>query len=266
MHILTPEKNITLNVKDLSIGYTGKNGTTLVGQGINFDLARGELAAIVGINGIGKSTLLRTLGSVQPKISGEMRIHNKPLETYTSSQLAAELSLVLTETVASKNLTVRELIGLGRQPYTNWIGTLSPEDQTIIANTIQRVGLENISTKKCYELSDGQLQKVMISRALAQDTAVMFLDEPTTHLDLFHKVQIIKLLRSIAHETGKTILYTTHEIELAIQLCDKMLILEEGRCTFGAPCDLIEQKSFESLFPPETILFDPKTGSFRIQN
>ncbi|MCW5517079.1 ABC transporter ATP-binding protein [Muriicola sp. Z0-33] len=260
------EEHITLKVRNLNIGYQAKNKNTLIAEDIHFDLARGQLAAIVGINGIGKSTLLRTLGAVQPRISGDIRIHDKALESYSSTQLAEELSLVLTESVASKNLTVRELIGLGRQPYTNWIGTLSTKDQKIITNAIQRVGLENIASKKCYELSDGQLQKVMVARALAQDTAVMFLDEPTTHLDLFHKVQIIKLLRSIAHETGKTILYTTHEIELAIQLCDKMLIMEQGKSTFGAPCDLIEQKSFEALFPAETILFDPNTGSFRIQN
>ena len=229
-------------------------------------MAKGELAAVVGINGIGKSTLLRTLGSVQPKISGDILIHNQPLETYSAAQLASELSLVLTESVASKNLTVRELIGLGRQPYTNWIGTLSREDHDIVSKAIQRVSLEKKAAKKCHELSDGQLQKVMVARALAQNTALMFLDEPTTHLDLFHKVQILKLLQSIAHETGKTILYTTHEIELAIQLCDKILILDQGSSNFGTPGELIEQKCFESLFPPETILFDPETGAFRIQN
>ena len=266
MPIKSTRKHSTLEVRNLSIGYKGRKQTAIIADGINFDLARGELAAIVGINGIGKSTLLRTLGSVQPKISGDILINMQRLESYSATQLALELSLVLTETVASKNLTVRELIGLGRQPYTNWIGTLSPEDHAIISKSFERVALKKIADKKCHELSDGQLQKVMVARALAQDTAVMFLDEPTTHLDLYHKVQIIKLLRNIAHETGKTVLYTTHEIELAIQLCDKMLILEHGSSTFGAPCELIEQKSFESLFPPETILFDPKTGSFRIQN
>jgi len=257
---------MTLEVRDLSIGYKGKRQTTLISDRITFELAQGELTAIVGVNGIGKSTLLRTLGAVQPKISGEILIHNQTLESYSATEMASRLSLVLTEPIASKNLTARELISLGRQPYTNWIGTLSAEDQDIINDAIQRISLENTAAKKCYELSDGQLQKVMVARALAQDTAVMLLDEPTTHLDLFHKVQIIKLLQNIAHQTGKTILYTTHEIELAIQLCDKMLIMEQGGCKFGTPKDLIEQKSFESLFPPETILFDPKTGSFRIQN
>jgi iron complex transport system ATP-binding protein len=224
------------------------------------------LAAIVGVNGIGKSTLLRTLGAVQPRLSGTVYIKNKALEAYTTAQLATALSVVLTEPIASKNLRVRELIGLGRQPYTNWIGTLSAADNSIVENAIRMVSLEELQAKKCYELSDGQLQKVMIARALAQDTRLMLLDEPTTHLDLFHKVQILKLLQRIAHETGKTILYTTHEIELAIQLCDKILIMDKDQCTFGEPNTLIEQKSFESLFPRDTIIFDSKTGSFRIQN
>lgn len=266
MSIKSGEIHKTLEVQELSIGYRKKNGPVLISRGLTFNLVKGELAAIVGINGIGKSTLLRTLGGVQPRLSGDIRIDGKSLEAYSAAQLASKLSLVLTEPIASKNLTVMELIALGRQPYTNWIGTLSTEDKAIVSSAVKRVGLEAISSKKCYELSDGQLQKVMVARALAQDTAVMFLDEPTTHLDLFHKVQIIKLLQRIAHETGKTILYTTHEIELAIQLCDKMLIMEQHGSSFGSPSDLIEQKSFEALFPSETILFDPETGSFRIRN
>lgn len=229
-------------------------------------MAQGELAAIVGVNGIGKSTLLRSLGAVQPVLAGLININDKPLELHSSPELATILSLVLTEAVASKNLTIRELIALGRQPYTNWLGTLSQEDHSIVENALQVVSLDQLPSKKCYELSDGQLQKVMIARALAQDTGLMLLDEPTTHLDLFHKVHILKLLQHIAHETGKTILYTTHEIELAIQLCDKILIMDRNSCTFGSPQTLIEQKSFESLFPPDTIVFDPESGSFRVQN
>lgn len=208
--------------------------------------------------------MLRTLGCVQPKLAGNILINGKPLESYGQTELATALSLVLTEPIGSKNLTVKELIGLGRQPYTNWIGTLTTEDLKAIENALEMVSLTTLQAKKCYELSDGQLQKVMISRALAQDTAVVLLDEPTTHLDLFHKVQILKLLQRIAHETGKTILYTTHEIELAIQLCDKMLILDNQKNPFGGPCELIAQKSFENLFPADTIVFDPQTGSFRI--
>jgi len=227
-------------------------------------LVQGELAAIVGVNGIGKSTLLRTLGNVQPKLSGSITLNKVPLEQHSTAELAAGISVVLTEPIASKNLTVQELISLGRQPYTNWLGTLTAEDRDKISLAMDMVQISELKAKKCYELSDGQMQRVMIARAIAQDTQLILLDEPTTHLDLYHKVQILKLLKSIAHTTKKTILFTTHEIEIAIQLCDKMLILEKNRSTFGSPCELISKKSFENLFPPDTITFDPQTGSFRV--
>lgn len=223
------------------------------------------MAAIVGINGIGKSTLLRTLGRVQPKLAGEILLEGKKLESYDPLALASKISVVLTEPIASKNLTVVELISLGRQPYTNWIGTLTKLDKEKISKAITMVQIEELQHKKCYELSDGQLQKVMIARALAQDTGIMLLDEPTSHLDLYHKVHILKLLRQIAHETKKTILFTTHEIEIAIQLCDKMLIMEKNRSSFGEPCQLITNKSFENLFPSDTITFDSRSGSFKVK-
>lgn len=227
-------------------------------------MVNGEVAAIVGINGIGKSTLLRTLGNVQPKLSGNITLNKLPLEQHTINELATEISVVLTEPIASKNLTVLELISLGRQPYTNWLGTLTEEDREKISLAMDMVRISEMKNKKCYELSDGQLQRAMIARAIAQDTQLILLDEPTTHLDLYHKVQILKLLKSIAHTTKKTILFTTHEIEIAIQLCDKMLILDKNRSTFGTPCELIQRKSFENLFPTDSIVFDAQTGSFRV--
>jgi len=232
---------------------------------LNFSLFQGEMAAIVGINGIGKSTLLKTLGKVQPKLSGSIRLNNIELKSYKTIDLASMISVVLTEPLASKNLTVIELITLGRQPYTNWIGKLSYEDKNIIKEAINMVDLGKLQHKKCYEISDGQLQRVMIARALAQDTSIILLDEPTSHLDLHHKVQILKLLKSIAHKTNKTILFTSHEIEMAIQLCDKILIMNTDVHHFGDPCELIQKQSFEKMFPTDTVNFDPKTGSFKIE-
>ena len=232
---------------------------------MNFSLQQGELSAIVGVNGIGKSTLLRTLGKVQPKLSGSIALGNKDLKSYSTMELAATVSVVLTESLASKNLTVIELIALGRQPYTNWIGKLSNTDKIKIQEAISMVDLDELKNKKCYELSDGQLQRVMIARALAQDTSIILLDEPTSHLDLHHKVQILKLLKSIAHKTQKTILFTSHEIEMAIQLCDKILIMNIESHEFGEPCELIQNQSFERLFPKDTVKFDAKTGSFKIE-
>ena len=214
--------NSTIIAEKLSIGYQTNKKVIAIAQDIQFSMQKGELGAIVGSNGIGKSTLLRTLAKIQPSLSGTIKILGKSLIDYRDLDLAKVISLVLTEPIASKNMTVSELIALGRQPYTNWMGTLSANDIAKVKEVMEMVSLKAIAHKKCFEISDGQLQRVMIARALAQDTEIIMLDEPTTHLDLYHKVQILKLLRNIAKETGKTILFTSHEIELSIQLCDKM--------------------------------------------
>jgi len=219
----------------------------------------------VGINGIGKSTLLRTIAGFQSKISGSIRIIGKELASINTLELATKVSVVLTEPIASKNMSVKELLALGRQPYTNWLGKLSPKDVSIINKSVSLLELESFLEKKCYELSDGQLQRVLIARALVQDTSIILLDEPTTHLDLYHKAHILKLLKSISHKTKKTILFTSHEIELAIQLCDKMLILDGRSNPFEEPCKLIENNNFDTLFPSDMISFDASTGSFKIK-
>jgi len=250
-----------LSIIDVSIGY----GEQPIAEHIDFQLKKGELCAIVGINGIGKSTLLRTLAKLQPAINGEILIGNKALSSCTPLQLAKNLSLVLTEPIATKNLTVLEVLALSRQPYTNWWGTLTKEDKEIIHESVRQFDLDDLTTKKCFELSDGQLQRVLIARTMAQDTPLIFLDEPTTHLDLYHKVQIFKLLQQLAHNNKKTVLFTTHEIDLAIQLCDKILILDGKENPFGQPCELIEKGSFSHLFPSDLVSFDKKTGTFKVK-
>ena len=259
------EVHHALVVTNLCIGYKNKKHDIPVAKGIDFKLASGELTAIVGVNGIGKSTLLRTLCAVQPKLSGGISLKGKPISYYTKNVLATYISIVLTEPIVSKNMTVFELVALGRQPYTNWLGTLTKIDLTKVDEALQMLELTDLKNKKCQELSDGQLQRVLIARALAQDTALIMLDEPTTHLDLYHKVQILKLLKHIAHQTKKTIVFTSHEIEMAIQLCDKMLLLDGCTNPFGQPCELIEQKAFENLFPKDAVSFDAITGSFRVE-
>ena len=258
-------KHIILKTENLSIGYSSKNANTIVSKDINIDIQKGELVGLVGANGIGKSTLLRTLTTVQPKISGTILLNNKALETYSSIDLATSLSLVLTETIASKNLTVFELVALGRQPYTNWLGSLSETDTAITNRALEQVNIDDLKTKKCFELSDGQLQKVMIARALAQDTDIIILDEPTTHLDMYHKAYILKLLQTLAKETQKTILFSSHEIDLAIQLCDKMIVMTEEGVVSESPCNLISKGTFDNLFPKDLIAFDNSSGSFRVK-
>ena len=261
------EKNqhTILTTENLTIGYASKKEDTIVASNITIALKQGELVGLVGGNGIGKSTLLKTLTKVQPPINGAVFINEKQLKTYSNLELAKTLSLVLTEPIAAKNLTVFELVALGRQPYTNWVGNLSDKDLEIINKAIDQTTIADLKHKKCFELSDGQLQKVMIARALAQDTDLIILDEPTSHLDMYHKAYILKLLQKLAKDTGKTILFSSHEIDLAIQLCDSMIVMSEQGIVSDTPCNLIEKGAFSKLFPEDMIVFDEKTGSFRVK-
>lgn len=256
----------TINANGLSIGFQTKKKTAVIARGIELSIQEGKLVAIVGSNGIGKSTLLRTLAKIQPALSGEVLINEKQLNEYNDRDLAKEISLVLTEPLVSRNMTVSEIIALGRQPYTNWIGTLSANDIAKVKEVIEMVALEEIAHKKCAELSDGQLQRVMIARALAQDTNIILLDEPTTHLDLHHKVQILKLLKSITKETNKIVVFTSHEVELSIQLCDKMLLMNTDGYSFGTSEELITLGAFDTLFPSDKVNFNSETRTFQINN
>ena len=262
--MINNKSNTILKVNQLSIGYKTKKVETTIASHINFQIQKGQLIGLVGANGIGKSTLLRTLINVQPSLSGSIQINDKDLESTPTLELAKQLSIVLTEPLFSKNLSVFELIALGRHPYTNWVGSLSENDLSVINNAIALVNITDLKDKRCYELSDGQLQKVMIARALAQDTAIIVLDEPTTHLDMYHKAYILKLLQKLTKETGKTILFSSHEIDLAIQLCDTMIVMKKDNVVCDQPCKLIEKGVFETLFPKDLISFDNKTGSFRV--
>ena len=258
-------KNIILEAQNLFVGYVKKSGNVIVADAINFSIEKGELVGLVGANGIGKSTLLRTLTGMQNALGGSVFLKNKNIKEYSSFQLATHLSVVLTEAPASKNLSVIEMVSLGRQPYTNWIGSLSEKDKKAIQFALNATETESLANRKCFELSDGQMQRVAIARALAQDTPIIILDEPTTHLDIYHRAYILKLLKKLASETQKTILFSTHEIDLAIQLTNKMLVMAKGETYFDDPCKLIESGRFDSLFPKETIDFDAKTGRFVIR-
>ncbi|WP_179320421.1 ABC transporter ATP-binding protein [Winogradskyella helgolandensis] len=260
----TETTHIVLKANQLSIGYKTKKAETVIASNINFELQKGQLIGLVGANGIGKSTLLRTLIKVQPELAGSITLNDKDLKSTSILELAKQLSIVLTEPLTSKNLSVFELVSLGRHPYTNWIGNLTEADTTIVNDALALVNLSELKDKRCYELSDGQLQKVMIARALAQDTDVIVLDEPTSHLDMYHKAYILKLLQKLTKETGKTILFSSHEIDLAIQLCDTMIVMRPNDVVCNQPCKLISEGVFESLFPKDLIVFDDKTGSFRV--
>lgn len=259
------KKHSVLEATNLSIGYKLKKKVTTVSEGLNFRIPEGQLVGLVGANGIGKSTLLRTLTGMQPALTGDIFINGEVLNSFNPLLLATKLSVVLTEPPASKNLSVLELISLGRQPHTNWIGTLTEKDKTAIQFALDATETTELLQKKCFELSDGQLQRVLIARALAQDTPIIILDEPTTHLDLYHRAYILKLLRRLSSETQKTILFSTHEIDLAIQLTDTMLVMTPNANHFDTPKNLIKEGCFDALFPKETIDFNKETGRFSIR-
>jgi len=257
--------NTVLKTENLSIGYRKKNEQQIVASGINIEVYPGELVAVIGVNGSGKSTLLKTLSGIIQNIDGEIFIDKNKLSNIEPDKLSKDVSLVLTEQMLSKNLSVIELVALGRQPYTNWIGRLTKNDLKKIMHAIQLVNIEDIKNKKCHELSDGQFQKVLIARALAQDTSLIILDEPTTHLDLYHKAYVLKLLQKLSKETNKAILFASHEINLALQLCDKLLILKDKKALFGTPAELIKTDVLSNLFPKQLIHFDKESSSFKIK-
>lgn len=259
------EEHIILKTEGLSIGYASKKAKTVVASNINIELKQGKLVGLIGANGVGKSTLLRTLTNVQNNLNGNVFINKKNIKNYNPLDLAKVMSLVLTEQITSKNLSVFELVALGRHPYTNWVGNLSENDIAVVNNALEQTNITDLKFKKCFELSDGQLQKVMISRALAQDTDLIILDEPTTHLDMYHKAYILKLLQNLAKETNKTILFSSHEIDLAIQLCDTLIVMTKTDVISDSPCNLISKGTFNMLFPKDLIAFDENTGSFRVK-
>jgi iron complex transport system ATP-binding protein len=255
---------IILSTSNLSIGYQSKKGKNYIAKNLNLTFQEGKLISLIGGNGIGKSTLLRTLTAIQKPLSGKVLLNNKNISSYQSIDLAQNLSLVLTEKLPPSNLTVFELIALGRQPYTNWLGKLSAEDLDKINDAIALTHTEHLVDKKIHEISDGQLQIVLIARALAQDTALIILDEPTTHLDLHHKVSVFKLLKKLSQETNKSILFSTHDIDLAIQVSDEMIVMTESSVEQDQPCNLITKGIFNSLFKDSSITFDGKKGKFVI--
>jgi iron complex transport system ATP-binding protein len=256
--------NNILSTSNLSIGYTSKKETVTIAEKLNLNLHAGKLIALIGANGIGKSTLLRTITGIQKPLKGEVFLNDKKITSYEPLDLAQNLSLVLTEKLPPSNLTVFELVALGRQPYTNWIGTLSNEDIQKVQEALELTQIEHLSQKKHFEISDGQLQKVLVARALAQDTPLIILDEPTTHLDLLHKVSLLKLLKKLTHETKKCILFSTHDIDMAIQLSDEMIIMTPETVIQDEPCNLISKGSFNTLFKDEHIVFDSEKGKFII--
>lgn len=256
---------ILLTTSSLQIGYKEKRGVISIAEAIDFEIKAGELVALIGINGSGKSTLLKTLSGQIPALEGSIKIDHQSLTDLQAKNLGAYLSLVLTNEHVSKQMTVTELVALGRHPYTNWLGHLSEKDVEKVQQALSQVDLIPKKDKLCDSLSDGQFQKVLIARALAQDTPLILMDEPTTHLDMFHKAYVLQLLKSIVKNSQKSILFASHEINLALQLCDKIILIDNHKVLSGSPSELIKKGAFNTLFPADFIVFDEISQSFRMK-
>ena len=215
----------TIVIKDLAIGYPGKRSVKTVAEGITDTLYSGCLTCLLGENGAGKSTLLRTLAGFQPALGGSIEVMGKPLAGYTEKQLATIIGVVLTERNNLQNMTVAELVGMGRSPYTNFWGRFTPEDHEKVAAAMDLIGIRALGGRMVETLSDGERQKTMIAKALAQETPIIFLDEPTAFLDYPSKVEMLQLLRRLAAEMDKTIFLSTHDLELALQIADRLWVM-----------------------------------------
>lgn len=257
----------TITLRELTIGYASKKKLKIVAQQMNAELYSGELTCLLGANGIGKSTLLRTLTCFQPKLGGKIFLGGKELDDYSEKELSKLISVVLTEKLDIKNMTARELVGIGRSPYTGFWGTLDAADEKIIDDAIALVKIQDLSDRMIHTLSDGERQKVMIAKALAQDTPIILLDEPTAFLDFPSKVAMMQLLHHLSRETDKTIFLSTHDLELALQIADKIWLMDKDSCVrIGTPEDLALQGTLSGFFARKGIIFDQDTGLFRVEN
>lgn len=258
-------KETTIRLRDLSIGYPDKHNTKRVAEHLNASIHSGELTCLLGTNGVGKSTLLRTLSAFQPPLGGTIDLLDRPLSTYDDRQLATVIGVVLTEKSDIRNMTVEELVGLGRSPYTGFWGTLKEGDRRIVHEAIARVRIEPLTQRMVHTLSDGERQKVMIAKALAQETPIIFLDEPTAFLDFPSKVEVMQLLHNLTHTLQKTVFMSTHDLELALQISDKIWLMDRTNgIAIGTPEDLSLEGKLSSFFSRKGITYDTETGFFRI--
>ena len=254
----------TIILKNLSIGYRSKNGIRKVAEGINAAIRSGELTCLLGANGVGKSTLLRTLSAFQPALSGEVFICGNELTSYSDKELSRLIGVVLTEKPDIRNMTVRELVALGRSPYTGFWGTLHDTDWQVVDEAIDAVRIESLRERMVHTLSDGERQKVMIAKALAQQTPVIFLDEPTAFLDFPSKVEMMQLLRRLATEEQKTIFLSTHDVELALQLTDRIWLMEPDALYVGTPRELATEGVLGQFIEHAGIRFDKETLTIQV--
>lgn len=251
--------------ENIKIGYpqTRNRGQNCLYDNLSFNLYAGELVCLLGANGAGKSTLLRTISNSQPTLSGKILLDGKDMTTYSDRKLSRVLGLVLTDKTATGGLTAKELVELGRYPYTGFFGQLSSEDKNIIEQAMEDVGISHKASSYCAELSDGERQKAMIAKVLAQECSTIILDEPTAFLDITSRIEITNLLHDLAIKHNKTILLSTHDIELALLLADRLWLLSRNKgLQYGITEDIVLSGKLDNFFGNSNIHFDKESGSF----
>lgn len=258
------KRTAAISTKNLKVGYKIKNGRyNVVHENLNLNLMQGEVTCLLGLNGEGKSTLLRSLCEFQPALGGEILLMGRDIGSYSSHEVALTIGVVLTEKTAAGGISVYELVSLGRHPHTKFFGRLKAEDHKIIENSLKSAGVWHKAGFKVSELSDGERQKVMIAKALAQECPVIILDEPTAFLDVTSRIETMSLLRDLAIKQNKTILLSTHDLDIAIQMADRLWLLsKEYGFASGAPEDLILNGTMTKFFSKDGIGFDSATGKF----
>ncbi|MGL4364486.1 MAG: ABC transporter ATP-binding protein [Bacteroidales bacterium] len=250
----------TIIINDLQLGYSHKGVYHKIFPEFSAYAQAGELLALLGRNGQGKSTLLRTIVGLQSALSGDVFLQNQHIKTYKLRQLSTMISYVATDALEVGNLKVFDLVSLGRYPYTPWLGGLSKEDKRIVKNALELVGMDKATDLNANMLSDGEYQRVLIARALAQDTPIIILDEPTAFLDLPNRYEMILLLKKLAQEQEKTIIYSTHDLNIALKVADTMWLMAQGVFFQGTPQHLIENNAFDKLLQNTRISINHTTG------
>ncbi|MCH6201241.1 ABC transporter ATP-binding protein [Aquiflexum sp. LQ15W] len=254
-------QNSILQATNLSLGYQKGSRSNVIAAHISFSLEKGKLTCLLGPNGVGKSTLIKTILGQIPALKYQVYLDKKPTNSISIKDLSKKIAVVLTEKINSANLTVKQVVSLGRIPHTGWLGNLSVADQQKIDVAIQSTHINYIENRPMSELSDGQLQKVMIARALAQDCEILILDEPTAHLDLINRFEIMHLLRDIARNKNKAVLVVTHDLDIAIDTADEFWLMQCGLpLVCGSPEDLILQGKIDLLLPNDRLYFDKSDG------
>ncbi|MCK4661579.1 MAG: ABC transporter ATP-binding protein [Bacteroidales bacterium] len=253
---------IPIQLINLDIGY---NSNKPVLSNINQLVPKGELIAVIGKNGIGKSTLLRTITKLQHPLNGDIIVSDKNINSYSQKELAHKISFVSTEIIKVANLKVIDLVSFGRYPYTNWLGKIENKDKKRIYEALDMVGMLNFENRNINEISDGERQRVMIARTLAQDTDIIILDEPTAFIDLPNRYEIISLLNYLTKHKSKTIIFSTHDINIAIKETDKLWLMYDNKLISGAPEDLILSEELYNIFDNTKLFFDKISGEIKIE-